>query len=95
MLPKAFDAFIQQRPICVMARAVVENFFQPDRLDALFEQTAETQYKRTLLFSSVVELMHAVVLCVEPSVFAAYRHRRTTLKVSDQAVYNKLAGMEL
>jgi IS4 transposase len=95
MLPKAFDAFIRQRPICVMARAVVENFFQPERLDALFEQTAETQYKRTLLFSSLVELMHSVVLCVEPSVFAAYRHRRKTLKVSDQAVYDKLAGMEL
>lgn len=95
MLPKAFDAFIQQRPICVMARAVVENFFQPERLDALFEQAAERQYKRTLLFSSVVELMQSVVLCVEPSVYAAYRHRSKTLKVSDQAVYDKLAGMEL
>jgi len=95
MLPKAFDAFIQQRPICVMARAVVENFFQPERLDALFERTAERQYQRTLLFSSVIELMQAVVLGVEPSVYAAYRHRRKTLKVSDQAIYNKLAGMEL
>src|SRR5216683_613068 len=95
MLPKAFDAFVQQRPICVMARAVVENFFQPERLDALFEQTAQTQYKRTLLFSSVVELMHSVVLCVEPSVYSAYRKRRHTLKVSDQAVYDKLDGMEL
>jgi IS4 transposase len=95
MLPKAFDAFIQQRPICVMARAVVENFFQPERLDALFERTAEKQYSRTLLFSSVVELMQSVVLGVEPTVYAAYRHRRKTLPVSDQAVYNKLAGMEL
>jgi IS4 transposase len=95
MLPKAFDAFIEQRPICVMARAVVENFFQPERLDALFERTAEKQYQRTVLFSSVVELMQSVVLCVEPSVFAAYRHRCHTLKVTDQAVYNKLAAMEL
>ena len=95
MLPKIFDAFVQQRPICVMARAVVENFFQPDRLDALFERTAEKQYQRKLLFSSVVELMHSVVLGVEPSVYAAYRHRRHTLNVSDQAVYDKLDGMEL
>ena len=95
MLPQAFDAFVQRRPIAVMARAVLENLFQPERLDALFEQTAERQYKRTLLFSSVVELMHAVVLGVEPSVYAAYRHRRHTLKVSDQAVYDKLDGMEL
>lgn len=95
MLPKAFDAFIQQRPICVMARAVLENFFQPERLDALFARTAQRQYQRTLLFSSVVELMHSVVLCIEPSVYAAYRHRRHTLQVSDQAVYDKLDGMEL
>jgi len=78
-----------------MARAVVENLFQPQRLDALFERTAEHQYQRTLLFSSVVELMHSVVLGFEPSVYAAYRHRRATLGVSDQAVYDKLDGMEL
>ena len=41
MLPKAFDAFIQKRPICVMAQAVVQNLFQPGRLDALFERMAE------------------------------------------------------
>jgi hypothetical protein len=95
MLPKTFDAFIERRPIAVMARAILENLFQPERLDALFERTADRQYQRTLLFSSVVELMHSVVLCVEPSVYAAYRHRRQTLKVSDQAVYDKLDGMEL
>jgi len=95
MLPKPFAAFIQKRPIGVLARAVVENLFQPERLDALFERTAEHQYQRTLLFSSVIELMHSVVLGFEPSVYAAYRHRRATLGVSDQAVYDKLDGMEL
>ncbi|MGL5096250.1 MAG: transposase [Planctomycetia bacterium] len=94
MLPKAFDAFIEQRPVCVMARAVVENFFQADRLDALFDRTAERQYQRSLLFSAVVELMHSVVLGVEPSVYAAYRRRRHALGVSDQAVYDKLDRME-
>jgi hypothetical protein len=95
MLPKAFDAFMRQRPIAVMARAVVESFFQPERLDALFERTAQKQYQRTLLFSSVVELMHSVVLGVEPSVYAAFRRRRKTLGVSDQAVYDKIDGTEL
>jgi IS4 transposase len=95
MLPKAFDAFIQERPICVMARAIVESLFHPERLDALFERTAVNQYQRKLLFSSVVELMHSVVLCIEPSVYAAHRHRSKRLKVSDQAVYDKLDGMEL
>lgn len=95
MLPKVLQSFIEHSPICVMARAVLENLFQPERLDALFERTAQKQYQRTLLFSSVVELMHSVVLGVEPAVYAAYRKRRHTLRVSDQAVYDKLDGMEL
>ena len=95
MLPSVFETFIERSPICVMARAVLENLFQPERLDELFERTAQRQYKRTLLFSSVVGLLHSVVLGVEPTVYAAYRKRRHTLKVSDQAVYDKLDGMEL
>jgi hypothetical protein len=95
MLPRAFQSFVEQRPICVMARAVLENLFQPQRQDALFERTAQRQYTRTLLFSSLLELLFSVVLCVEPSVYAAYRRRKKRLRVSDQAVYDKLNGMEL
>jgi Transposase DDE domain len=95
MLPKAFQRFLEQRPICVMAQAVLENFFQPQRLDSLFERVAQRQYTRTLLFSALIELMFAVVLCIEPSVYAAYRLRKKRLRVSDQAVYDKLDGMEL
>ena len=68
MLLSVFQAFIGRSPICVMAQAVLENLFQPERLDKLFERTAQVQYQRTLLFSSVVELMQAVVLGAEPSV---------------------------
>jgi IS4 transposase len=95
MFPAAFMPFIQQRPIGVMARAVVERFFEPERLDALFQKTAIEQYERELLFSEVVDLMQSVVLGVEPSVFAAYRKRRHQLSVTDDSVYNKLKGMEL
>jgi hypothetical protein len=94
MLPRAFQQFVEQRPICVMAQAVLENLFQPQRHDALFERVAQRQYTRTLLFSAVVELMFAVVLCIEPSVYAGYRHRKKRLGVSDQAVYDKLDNME-
>src|SRR5271156_2774231 len=95
MLPKAFQQFVEQRPICVMAQAVLENFFQPRRLDALFDRTAEKQYQRTLLFSALVDLMSAVVLGIEPSVYAGYRLRKKRLGVSDQAVYDKLNSLEL
>src|SRR5271166_2709046 len=95
MLPIVFESFIQQSPICVMARAIPEKLFEPERLDQLFERTAQKQYQRHLLFSSVVELMYGVILGVEGSVYAAFRKRRHTLQVSDQAVYDKLDGMEL
>jgi Transposase DDE domain len=95
MLPKAFHPFIEQRPICVMARAVLEQLYEPKRLDALFERTAQQQYTRSLLFSTIVELMAAVILGVDPSVYAAYRKRRHRIPVSDQSLYNKLQGMEL
>jgi hypothetical protein len=95
MLPAAFAPFIQQRPVGVLARAILERFLDPQHLDALFRDTAERQYERHLLFSALVELMQSVILGVEPSVLAAYRKRRPALPVSDDAIYNKLKGMEL
>ncbi len=71
MLPSNFQPFVNARPICVLARATLEHLFDPQQLDELFARTAEKQYTRKLLFSSLVETMVAVVLCVEPSVLAA------------------------
>jgi len=95
MLTAAFTSAMQQRPIGIMARAVMERFFEPARLDELFRSTAVAQYQRHLLFSSVIELMHSVVLGAEPTVFAAYRKRKHVLPVSDDALYDKINGMEL
>jgi Transposase DDE domain. len=95
MFPAAFQPFIEQRPIGVMARVIVERFFEPEHLDELFRKTAVEQYERSLLFSSVVDLMHSVVLGAEPSVFAAFRKRRHNLPVTDDSIYNKLKAMEL
>ena len=95
MFAAAFLPFIEKRPIGVMARAITERFFEPEHLDALFRQTAVNQYQRNLLFSSVVDLMQGVVLGFDPSVFAAYTKRQKTFPVSDQALYDKLKGMEL
>lgn len=54
---KAFEPFVQKRPICVMARGVLGSLLNSERIDGLFERTAEVQYTRDLMFSSVVELM--------------------------------------
>jgi Transposase DDE domain len=95
MIPAAFQPFLDQAPLCVLARAVLERLFRPDRLDQLFRDSAQRQYEQDLLFSQVAELMLAVALQTEPTVYAAYKKRAAQLPVSDQAVYDKLRGMEL
>jgi hypothetical protein len=86
--------FVKERPICVMARAVLERLLDAPRLDALFARTAQQQYTRELLFSSLVQLMSEVVLGVHPTVHAAYQANKATIGVSTTALYNKLDRVE-
>src|SRR5438132_4717946 len=94
-LGKVFELFVEQRPMCVMARGVLEHLCNATRIDALFARTADMQYTRALLFSSVVDLMGQVVLGIQPSVHAAYQAQADQLGVSDQAIYDKLNHIEL
>jgi IS4 transposase len=89
-----FERFVQQSPITVMARAALEHALSPQAIDGLFEQVAERQYTRTLLFSAVVDLMGSVVARIQPAVNAAYRAKAEALGVSLRAVYDKLERLE-
>ena len=62
LLETIFAPFVKERPICVMARAVLERLLDAPRIDALFARTAQQQYTRELMFSSLVQLMSEVVL---------------------------------
>ena len=53
VLDDIFERFAEQSPVTVMARAALEHALSPGAIDALFEQAAERQYTRTLLFSTV------------------------------------------
>jgi DDE family transposase len=94
LLHSAFDSFLEKRPICVMARAVLENMLNPKRMDELFARTAQRQYKKDLLFSTLVELMSEVTLKIQPSVHAAYQSRSEEIQTSITAIYKKLGGVE-
>jgi Transposase DDE domain len=94
LLGQMFAPFLAESPLSVMARATVEHALTAAALDHLFDQHAETQYTRDLLFSSVVDLMSLVVTNVQPSVSAAYQARLVNLSVSLTSVYNKLNGIE-
>ena len=72
----------------------MERSFGREQLDKLFEETAEEQYTKTLLFSNVVGLMSLVVCGMYPSVGAAYQAYKKVVGVSKVALYAKINGLE-
>jgi hypothetical protein len=80
-------------PISVMVRAALERVLGADRLDLWYERTAQKQYTRDLLFSSVYDLMNQVVFCIQPSVRAAYQAHPNDVGTSLVSVYNKLRSI--
>ena len=94
MLGAVFERFVEKSPISVMVRASLERVLGADRLDLWYERTAQKQYTRDLLFSSVYDLMNQVVFCVQPSVRAAYQAHQTDVGTSLVSVSNKLNGIE-
>ena len=56
ILSDVFERFAQDSPLTVMARGLLENALNPRALDQLFEDVADQQYTKKLLFSSVVDL---------------------------------------
>lgn len=95
MLSSIFEQFVQESPISVMARVLMERVFAPEQIDKLFDTHAIVQYQQDLLFSSQVDLMSLVVCGIHPSVHAAYKARAVDKIVSTTALYNKLSSIEL
>lgn len=95
VLGEIFERFVEQSPVCVMQRAVMENVFAPAKLDAIFHAAAVAQYERELLFSTVVDVTSLVVCRITPSINAAYVRLRDRIPVSVKALYDKLSHVEL
>jgi IS4 transposase len=93
-LGEVFERFIQQAPISVMFRTLLEHALDPAEIDRVFEENADRQYTREVLFSSIVELMGAVVCGAQPSVRAAYLASLGEVAASLSALYEKLKGLE-
>src|SRR3954451_25067537 len=93
-LGEVFERFIQQAPISVMFRTLLEHALDPAEIDRLLEENASRQYTREVLFSSIVELMGAVVRGAQPSVRAAYLASLGEVAASLSALYEKLKGLE-
>ena len=94
MLADVFKRFVEKSPISVMVRAALERVLGADRLNHWYDRTAQKQYTRELLFSTVYDLMSQVVFRVQPSVRAAYLAQESDVETSVVSVYNKLNGLE-
>jgi hypothetical protein len=94
MLPRIFERFVNGSPVSVMLRGILEHALPAKEIDQLFTTTAEQQYTRELLFSSLVDLMGEVVCRIRPSVHAGYQADPTKFGVSIRAVYDKLEHTE-
>ncbi len=95
MIDRLFERFVEASPLSIMVRALMERVFAAEALDELFERTAEKQYTRELLCSTVVSLMSLVVSQIHPSVNAAdkkilngrYWARTSDILLVRQALY--------
>ena len=94
MLGKAFERFVEKAPVAVMVRGILERVLSPEALNRLYEEVADRQYTRELLFSSVFELMNLVVCRIQPSIHAAYQEHKAQIQTSITALYNKLSGID-
>jgi DDE family transposase len=94
MLDSIFDRFLNASPVTVMLRAIMERALPTAAIDQLFTDTAEHQYQRTLLFSTMVDVLAEVVCRIRPSVHAVYQADPAKIAVSVKALYDKLAHVE-
>lgn len=95
ILSEVFERFAQESPVSVMTQALLENALPPSTVDGLFEDVAQRQYTRDLLFSDVVNLMGTVVCRIRPSINAASKKHAQALGVTRKAVYEKIDRVEL
>ncbi len=94
ILPDIFERFTQSSPLSVMSQGAIEYALSESALNQVFDEHAEAQYTRQLLFSSVFDLMSVVVTGSYGSVCGAYKALRQSIPVSLTSIYNKLQGIE-
>jgi hypothetical protein len=98
-LPLTFDQeilgrFVRNNPLAAGLRLVLEQLFSAAEIDALFEVNRDQQYTRKIAFSTIVDVMAAVVTGHARSVHAVLEKRKTTLGASITVFYDKLNGSE-
>lgn len=90
-----FRVFATQRPFATVTQMVLRRMLDSKDIDQAFNQHADQQYHRTLLFSDLAILVSGVVLGKHRSMNAGYKKMKEQLGVSITAVYEKMQRVEL
>ena len=93
-LASILERFMEKTPLSVMARAIMERIFKPQQLNEWFDKTAQKQYTKELLFSTVFDIISLVIFGSYKTLGAAIQARKDEIPVSVQAVYDKVNGIE-
>ena len=72
VLSAILQRFLEQRPVAVMIRVVLEKQFSDQFFDQTFDAMAQEQYTRELAFSTCARLLGQVSLGQAASVHAAF-----------------------
>ncbi len=64
LLGEIFERFVEQSPVTVMVRGVLEKVIAPEKLDELFEKTAKVQYTARAI----------VLKCRQPHEFSSMQY---------------------
>jgi hypothetical protein len=91
---RVFGQYETKSTFATLVRSVIQRVMPATTLDKLFNDNAQKQYQRTLLFSTVMELMSNVVLGTHPSLHNAYVDMKDDIPVALKSVYNKLNNTE-
>jgi len=94
ILRELIERFERKAPVSVMVRATMENILSAERLNALFEKSAEKQRNKQLMFATVADIMGLVACKIQPTVHAAFQDRQTEIGVTVKALYDKLQRLE-
>jgi hypothetical protein len=94
MFGEVFECLVQEAPVAVMVRGILERILGEEALNQLYDRAADRQYTRELVFSIVFELMNLVVCKVYPSIHAAYQRKQQAIGTSITSVYDKLSGID-
>ena len=94
MLGKVCARFVEKSPLSVMVRGTLERVLGAEQRDAWFARTAQQQYPRTVLLSTVSTWLSQGVFRLKPAVRAASRDHEDEVGASRISLSNTLNGVE-